>query len=130
MHNHSFSYLVLTGPGGRVYWFLFVKLPIPLYGNDIPRYTKDDEARLAQAHALDQVTTTVRFGHIYEARTSSTLTPLHEHVFQKWHFGRIMTIGDAAHKVGRPIPKPTLCCSNHRRCEVPSVDWTRRQCCH
>ncbi|KAL2684482.1 hypothetical protein Neosp_005560 [[Neocosmospora] mangrovei] len=89
---------ILTGPGGRVYWFLFVKLPVPLYGNDIPRYTKDDEARLAQEHALDQITTTVRFGHIYEARASSTLTPLHEHVFQKWHFGRIMTIGDAAHK--------------------------------
>ncbi|KAI8724340.1 FAD-binding-3 domain-containing protein [Fusarium sp. LHS14.1] len=98
VHNHNFSYLVLTGPGERVYWFLFVKLPVPLYGNDIPRYTKDDEARLAQEHALDQITTTVRFGHIYEARTSSTLTPLHEHVFQKWHFGRIMTIGDAAHK--------------------------------
>ncbi|KAI8692463.1 FAD-binding-3 domain-containing protein [Fusarium sp. Ph1] len=78
--------------------FLFVKLPVPLYGNDIPRYTKDDEAQLAQEHALDQVTTTVQFGHIYEARTSSALTPLHEHVFQQWHFGRIMTIGDAAHK--------------------------------
>ncbi|KAJ4177887.1 hypothetical protein NW755_013576 [Fusarium falciforme] len=98
VHNHNFSYLVLTGPGGRVYWFLFVKLPVPLYGNDIPRYTKDDEARLAEEHALDQVTTTVQFGHIYEARTSSALTPLHEHVFQQWHFGRIMTVGDAAHK--------------------------------
>ncbi|KAF4966825.1 hypothetical protein FSARC_5540 [Fusarium sarcochroum] len=99
VYNHSFSYLVITGPGGRIYWFLFVKLPMPLFGNNIPRYTKDDEERLAQEHASDQITPEVRFGQLYEARTSSTLTPLHEHVFDKWYFNRIITIGDAAHKL-------------------------------
>lgn len=99
VYNHHFSYLVLTGPGGRVYWFLLIKLPVSLFGNGIPRYSKEDETRVAQEHALDQITTTVQFKQIYEARTSSTLTPLHEYVFQQWHFGRIITIGDAAHKV-------------------------------
>ncbi|PNP78992.1 hypothetical protein FNYG_07654 [Fusarium nygamai] len=98
IYNDKFSYLVLVGPGGKFYWFLFVKLPVPLYGHDIPRYTKDDEEKLAAEHASDQVTPEVTFGQLYGARTSSALTPLHEHVFEKWHYKRIISIGDAAHK--------------------------------
>ncbi|KAI1016880.1 hypothetical protein LB504_007119, partial [Fusarium proliferatum] len=98
VYNEKFSYLVLVGPGGKFYWFLFVKLPAPLYGRDIPRYTKADEEKLALQHASDQITPEVTFGQLYGARTSSTLTPLHEYVFEKWHYNRIITIGDAAHK--------------------------------
>ncbi|KAM0324282.1 hypothetical protein ACHAPQ_008381 [Fusarium lateritium] len=98
VYNHNFSYLVLVGPGGRLYWFLFVQLPVPLYGKDIPRYTKEDEEKLVQEHVSDQITPDVTFGQLYDARTNSTLTPLHEHVFKKWHYKRIITIGDAAHK--------------------------------
>jgi 2-polyprenyl-6-methoxyphenol hydroxylase-like FAD-dependent oxidoreductase len=99
IYNDNFSYLVMVGPGGKFYWFLFVKLPVPLYGRDIPRYTKEDELKLARQHASDQITPEVTFGQLYEAKTTSTLTPLHEWVFQKWHYNRIITIGDAAHKV-------------------------------
>ncbi|KAF5599002.1 zeaxanthin epoxidase chloroplastic [Fusarium pseudoanthophilum] len=98
IYNDNFSYLILLGPGGKWYWFLFVKLPLPLYGNDIPRYTKADEEELALQHASDHITPEVTFGQLYGARTSSTLTPLHEYVFEKWHYKRIITIGDAAHK--------------------------------
>ncbi|KAF5591742.1 zeaxanthin epoxidase chloroplastic [Fusarium pseudocircinatum] len=98
VYNDNFSYLVLVGPGGKFYWFLFVKLPVTLYGHSIPRYTKIDEEKLAAQHASDQITPDVTFGQLYGARTSSALTPLHEHVFEKWHYKRIITIGDAAHK--------------------------------
>ncbi|SCV58308.1 related to hydroxylase [Fusarium fujikuroi] len=98
IYNSNSSYLILEGPGGRFYWFLFVKLPFALYGNDIPRYTKADEEELALQHASDPITPEFTFGQLYEARTSSTLTPLHEYVFEKWHYKRIITIGDAAHK--------------------------------
>ncbi|KAF4337463.1 zeaxanthin epoxidase chloroplastic [Fusarium beomiforme] len=97
-YNDNFSYLILLGPGGRWYWFLFVKLPVTLYGNDIPRYTKAEEEELAAQHASDQITPEVTFGQLYGARTNSTLTPLHEYVFEKWYYNRIITIGDAAHK--------------------------------
>ncbi|KLP10127.1 Uncharacterized protein Y057_2605 [Fusarium fujikuroi] len=98
IYNNNSSYLILEGPGGRFYWFLFVKLPFALYGNDIPRYTKADEEELALQHASDPITPEFTFGQLYEARISSTLTPLHEYVFEKWHYKRIITIGDAAHK--------------------------------
>ncbi|RGP74466.1 hypothetical protein FLONG3_6025 [Fusarium longipes] len=98
VYNDNFSYLVMVGPGGKFYWFLFVKLPVPLYGRKIPRYTKEDEEKLAREHASDQITPEVTFSQLYEARTTSTLTPLHEYVFHKWHYNRIITIGDAAHK--------------------------------
>ncbi|VUC31552.1 unnamed protein product [Clonostachys rosea] len=92
------SYLVITGPGGRIYWFLFDKLPKTLYGNEIPKYTKEDELALAAECASDPITTEITFGEVYAGRTSSVLTPLHEYAFTKWFYKRAITIGDSAHK--------------------------------
>ena len=92
------SYLVLTGPDHRIYWFLFKKLPVTAYGK-IPRYTKDQEDALVAEHASDHITDTLTFGELYALRKTSTLQALPEVVFSKWHYNRIMTIGDAAHKV-------------------------------
>ncbi|KAM5373916.1 hypothetical protein ACJZ2D_006745 [Fusarium nematophilum] len=96
--NNNFSYLVITGPGGRIYWFLFVKLARTLYGDDVPRYTKADEATLAAEHASDRITPEITFGELYESRTSAVLTSLYEHAFDKWHYQRAFTVGDSAHK--------------------------------
>ncbi|KAG5760045.1 hypothetical protein H9Q72_011842 [Fusarium xylarioides] len=133
VYNDKFSYLVLVGPGGKFYWFLFVKLPVTLHGNDVPRYTKVDEEKLAAQHASDQITPEVTFGQLYGARTSSTLTPLHEHVFEKWHYKRIITIGDAAHKFepltghgGNSAIETAASLVNHLTSDECS-DWTNAQ---
>jgi len=97
--NQNYSYLVITGPGGRIYWFLFIKLARRTYGDDIPKYTKADEETLAKEHALDPITTGVTFKDLYEQRTSSVLTPLHEYTLSKWHLGRSFLVGDSSHKV-------------------------------
>ncbi|GAP87177.1 putative FAD binding domain-containing protein [Rosellinia necatrix] len=94
----GWNYMMLSAPGDRLYWFLFHKME-KARGKDIPRFSKDDEAQLAGKHLGDLVTETTTFGHIYENRVCSTLVPIEEHVFARWHFGRIMIIGDAAHKV-------------------------------
>jgi 2-polyprenyl-6-methoxyphenol hydroxylase-like FAD-dependent oxidoreductase len=99
VHYKGWSYLVITAPGNRTYWFLFDSLPKTLYGRDIPKYSKEDEAELVKKHFNDHITETATFGHIYEDRIMSTLVPLEEYVFERWHFERIITIGDAAHKV-------------------------------
>ncbi|CAG9972556.1 unnamed protein product [Clonostachys byssicola] len=93
------SYLICPGPGKRTYWFLFVNTGNGLVRKDqIPRYTKEEEASLVQKHLRDPISGRHTFGDLYESRLYSTLTPLVEHVFKRWHFGRIMLLGDSAHK--------------------------------
>lgn len=98
------SYIINGGPSGRVYWFYFYKLPKRVYGSDIPVFTKEDEAKVLKERENDNITPTLKFKDILDARITSVLVPLQEYVFRQWHFKRIITIGDAAHKVC-----PTLC---------------------
>ncbi|KAI0003148.1 FAD binding domain protein [Xylariaceae sp. FL0662B] len=92
------SQLVISGPEGRVYWFLFVRLPEAKYGKNIPKYTKEDEEMFNQKHASLIITENITFGDLVARRLSSTLTPVHEMVYKKWFFKRIFIFGDAAHK--------------------------------
>lgn len=68
-------------------------------GSGIPKFRKDDEITLAKEHFSDQVAGSTTFGDVYRNRLQTALVPLEEHVFDRWHFKRIITIGDAAHKV-------------------------------
>ncbi|RSL94782.1 hypothetical protein CEP52_012471 [Fusarium oligoseptatum] len=92
------SQLVVSGPEDRVYWFMFKKLPETKYGKDIPWYSKEDEAEFVKRNWSTPITPTVSFGQVFNSRVSSTLTPLHEMVYKKWFFKRIITFGDSAHK--------------------------------
>ncbi|KAK6210531.1 putative secondary metabolism biosynthetic enzyme [Pestalotiopsis sp. IQ-011] len=64
---------------------------------DKDEYAKD-EYRLAEEHFGDRLNEHDTFADVYEGRIISRLTPLHEYQWRRWHFGRIMTIGDACHK--------------------------------
>ncbi|KFA45737.1 hypothetical protein S40293_09453 [Stachybotrys chartarum IBT 40293] len=92
------SFLIVSGPEGRCYWFLFVKLPETKYGKDIPRYSMEDEAEFVKQYQDLHITEDLTFGQLFSRRLSSTLTPLHEVVYQKWYYKRVVTVGDAAHK--------------------------------
>lgn len=93
------SNFVLSGGNGRLYWIFFKRMPQVKYGKDIPKCTKEMEAEFLEEHGDTPVTTQVTFRQIVSKRLFSTLTPLHEFVYQKWFFKRIVTIGDSAHKV-------------------------------
>jgi hypothetical protein len=90
--------MVISAPRDRYYWFLFTEVE-KVYGKNIAKYTKDDELKLAEEHYKDQLTETVTFEDLYARRTQTTLVSLEDHVFPRWHYRRILTIGDAAHKV-------------------------------
>ncbi|KAF1850137.1 FAD/NAD(P)-binding domain-containing protein [Cucurbitaria berberidis CBS 394.84] len=98
--SQGHSYLLASAPGNRMYWFLFKKLEKTVYGlyEQIPRYTEADENALVEKHANDPLGDALCFGDVYRLRTAATLQALPEVVFSKWHYGRIITIGDAAHK--------------------------------
>ncbi|RTE77942.1 hypothetical protein BHE90_007568 [Fusarium euwallaceae] len=93
------SYLVIAAPKNRVYWFLFDGLPETKYGRDIPKYSKADEEALVGSRRGDHVTEDLTFGDLYDNKIMSTLVPLEEYVFDRWHYKRIVTIGDSAHKI-------------------------------
>lgn len=97
------SFLVVSGPGGRVYWFLFVKLPVVKYGKEIPKYSKADEEQFVKKHGSLKIKEELTFSQVYAKRLTSTLTPLHEVVYKKWFFDRIFLMGDSAHKVSLHI---------------------------
>lgn len=108
IQGQKHSYLVATGPNHRIYWFLFKKLPDVTCGlyDKIPRFTDEQRDALADEHANDLVSDTLTFGELYATRTTATLQALPEVVFKRWHYNRIITIGDAAHKV-RPLSSLT-----------------------
>ncbi|KAF2804993.1 FAD-binding domain-containing protein [Mytilinidion resinicola] len=93
------SYLVNGGPNGRVYWFYFFKLPKKVYGSDIPRYTKEEEAKLLAARANDNILPNLKFGHLVKEKITTNMTALPEYIFKRWHYDRILNVGDSAHKV-------------------------------
>ncbi|KAM0281969.1 hypothetical protein ACHAO9_010450 [Fusarium lateritium] len=92
------SQLVVSGPDDKVYWFMFEKLPETKYGKDIPRYTPKDEEEFVKRNYNTPITKEVTFGQVYDRRLTSTLTPLHEVVYKKWFFKRVIIMGDSAHK--------------------------------
>lgn len=75
-------------------------LPNKLKGDEIPRYTDTDRDAMVKEHWNDIIQDDITFGELYESKVRAVLVPLEGYVFPKWHFGRIFTLGDAAHKVG------------------------------
>ncbi|KAJ0366432.1 hypothetical protein COL26b_011655 [Colletotrichum chrysophilum] len=98
-YNDGWSYLIVDAPGNRTYWFLFEGVGETKRGKDIPRYSKEDTEKLALAHMSDRLYEEVTFGDIYKNKIMATLVPLEEYVFEKWHYKRIVCIGDASHKI-------------------------------
>jgi hypothetical protein len=52
-------------------------------------------------HFDDYIIDNMTFKDLYDRRIITTLAPLQTYVFEKWHYKRLVTIGDSAHKVSR-----------------------------
>lgn len=96
--NDKSSYLIGNGTN-NAYWILFQRMSKTFYGANVPRLTKEDEVSLVKEHLGDYVSPAVHFSDLYKNRKKSVYTSLVEHVFKRWYFKRIITIGDACHKV-------------------------------
>ena len=124
--NDKFSYLVGSGTN-RTYWMLFKNIGTR-YGSDIPRFTEKDEEAVVKEHWNDYVAPTVQFSDLYKHKTKLVYTSLVEYVFKRWHFQRIMTIGDACHKVRHYTSlQPSKCMVNSftaRACNRPGWQFS------
>ncbi|KIA75410.1 monooxygenase [Aspergillus ustus] len=97
--NQGFSYIIGTGPEDRVYWCLTEKMDTTLYGDDIPRFSKEDEERFVEKHWNDNITVDIRLEDLYKTKLDAIHTPLREFVYSKWHLDRMIVLGDATHKM-------------------------------
>lgn len=100
-HSREVSTLVITGKGGKVYWFVFARLARVYRGPDIPRFTPQDAEQLAMAyqHLPIRPRSSVILLDIWKARLQATLTALEEADFAHWTQGRIVCVGDSIHKM-------------------------------
>ncbi|KAF5682012.1 hydroxylase [Fusarium denticulatum] len=96
--KNSSSYLVTGGPQGRVYWFRFQKLQEKVHGSAIPRYSEKDLQKALSESAGDNILPDLKFSTLIDNKVSAVMTPLVEYVYKQWHFDRIITLGDSAHK--------------------------------
>lgn len=105
--HHGASLGVMAGGNHRCYFFMNQALPKELTGKEIPRFTEADCEQMARSRWEEKIQGDVKFKDLYQARVRAVLVPLQEYVMKKWHFGRIITIGDSAHKVSSSPALPT-----------------------
>ncbi|KAK0615696.1 hypothetical protein B0T17DRAFT_510279 [Bombardia bombarda] len=100
-HSEGVSTLVVTGNGGRVYWFLFGRMDRVYKMDEIPRFSALDAEAFAKKHSQLAIRPQglVKLGHLWEAREHATLIALEEGDFAHWTAGRIVCLGDAVHKM-------------------------------
>ena len=93
--------MTIVGKGGRVYWFLYRRLSRTFKLGEIPRFSSSDADKLAAEHAdlaiLPKGAVTV--GDLYKNKTSSTLVSIEEAAYEHWSWGRMVCLGDSAHKM-------------------------------
>lgn len=97
--NYHRSCVVLTQPGAKLCWWLaFFKNENPLYHPNIPRYTIDDHETILKSYGPDKIGTST-LNKIYETAHYKVLVPVEEFTLEKWHFKRIVLLGDSCHKL-------------------------------
>ncbi|CEL09222.1 hypothetical protein ASPCAL12361 [Aspergillus calidoustus] len=97
--GHDYSYITGTGPEDRTYWGLMIKLDRTYYGKEIPVLTEEDKERIIRKHWDDPITAEIHLSDLYKRSIHILASPLREIVLKKWFCGRMVVLGDAAHKM-------------------------------
>jgi hypothetical protein len=93
------SFIIAPGIKGRLSWFIVLKLDrIYQYGS-APRFSLTDAASQCEKMADLYIWDDVQFAQLWQCREAFSMTALEENIFQTWHCGRIVCIGDSMHKV-------------------------------
>ncbi|KXH64060.1 hypothetical protein CSAL01_12789 [Colletotrichum salicis] len=92
------SYLIIGGSNGRTYWFCFQKFPKRLHGSAVPRFTERDVEEAVATFSDEYILPGVQMSELIRSKVSVSMTPLVEHVYSTWHFGRVSKVGDSCYK--------------------------------
>ncbi|KAL4732976.1 FAD/NAD(P)-binding domain-containing protein [Aspergillus similis] len=91
--------VTIHGKNGRVYWFLIQKLDQKYRYPDNPRFGPESAAVVAERVRHRRLYKNITFGQVWDKREVATMTPLEEGLLQTWHHGRMVLVGDSAHKM-------------------------------
>ncbi|ORY03474.1 hypothetical protein BCR34DRAFT_617773 [Clohesyomyces aquaticus] len=97
VHNNGFSFLIMTQPQ-LTFFFVFKKLDQTHYWPNFPKYSRKDIETEASLLVDLHVNDDVLFGEIWNNRLRGDLINVEEGIFQHWHSGRSVLVGDSAHK--------------------------------
>ncbi|KAJ5952082.1 uncharacterized protein N7479_010495 [Penicillium vulpinum] len=96
------SMVVASGKGGKIFWFLFKRMPWLYQSQEIPRFDTTDASRFAEQYfdlPVRPGVNGVTLQDLWKRRETVTLVPLEEADFAHWTAGRIACLGDSAHKM-------------------------------
>lgn len=104
---------------------------------EIQKYSDEDAQALADKFAGHSVApgAKVTFGELWRTRSSvgPGMYDYLEGITERWYHGRVVVVGDAAHKVSSKHPKPSPILNTESLSHVPPDDaksWPRGQQCH
>lgn len=99
-------FLVATQPK-HSFFFVFWKPEKPWTRYTRPRHTAEDAERAAASVADLPVNEGTVFAEIWNKKYRAQLADIEEGIQSRWHYGRHVLVGDAAHKVSfHPSARP------------------------
>ena len=101
IQNHDYSILIVNQPS-QVFFFVCIRTPEAYHWPRQKRYSADDAEKEAAKIADVPVSEDTLFGEIWMKRERGYLCSIEEGIYDRWHFGRMVLVGDAAHKVSLP----------------------------
>ncbi|OGE52317.1 hypothetical protein PENARI_c010G07889 [Penicillium arizonense] len=114
--NDGWSILSVIGKKGRTFWFLFLKLDKRYTYGAAPRFSAQDASVYCERLRDKSYWGDVTFGNLWDKREAFNMAPLEEVLFSKWHWGRMVCIGDSMHKIAPHTGQGANCAIEDAAC--------------
>lgn len=102
------SFLILSQPD-KIFFFINWKLPQKMTWPSKARWTDDEAEAVAATVANLPISESIVFGKLWKNKIRAHLLGLQEGIFDHWSFGRLVIVGDSAHKVTPNLALGAMC---------------------
>ena len=89
------------GAKGEALWFIFFKVDEERRaktGLDFPRWSQEEGEAVCERYSNARFTDNTTFGDVYANRYRLTTQACPNHTLKRWHFGRLICLGDSVAK--------------------------------